>query len=124
MNRKIAEKWMDALRSGEYAQCTGALNAPGEGHCCFGVLCELAVDDGVPVETMEKVLHNGRRIVGYDGHVDVPPPAVQDWAEVLSQSGELDQYHEVFGDDLVQWNDNGATFAEIADMIETEWETL
>lgn len=128
MNREIAEKWTDALRSGEYAQCTGALNAPGKGHCCLGVLCELAVEAGVPVETVEV---DRRRldaapwhVVSYDGMTDVLPARVRDWAEMASSDGELDEYHEAYGGDLALWNDHGATFAEIADAIEAEWETL
>lgn len=32
--------WLEALRSGQYTQDTGALFT-GRGHCCLGVLCEV-----------------------------------------------------------------------------------
>jgi hypothetical protein len=49
MKRADWEKWDQALRSGEYQQCTEALTAPvanGEGFCCLGVL-EMALEGAV-----------------------------------------------------------------------------
>lgn len=42
------QAWMAALRSGEYHQGTGQLQACSE-YCCLGVLCEVAELAGVPV---------------------------------------------------------------------------
>ena len=40
-----AQKWVDALRSGEYKQTRGALRGDDEGNepkfCCLGVACDL-----------------------------------------------------------------------------------
>jgi hypothetical protein len=40
MNQEIKEKWIAALRSGEYNQTTGKLKT-SSGYCCAGVLCDL-----------------------------------------------------------------------------------
>ena len=46
MNKEVKKKWVDALRSGEYAQGRSSLRDHDE-YCCLGVLCELAVKEGV-----------------------------------------------------------------------------
>lgn len=45
MNKKLKQKWIKALRSGEFKQCTGQLKAPKvKEYCCLGVLCNIAKD--------------------------------------------------------------------------------
>lgn len=50
-NKEVIEKWVAALESGDYPQARGALNIKhydgNHSYCCLGVLCELAVDEGV-----------------------------------------------------------------------------
>ena len=43
--KRNVQRWIQALRSGEYQQTRGQLNHPTEGYCCLGVLCEL---QGIP----------------------------------------------------------------------------
>lgn len=50
MKKEIADKWVAALRSGNYKQTTGMLNRNNESFCCLGVLCEIAIKDGVELE--------------------------------------------------------------------------
>ncbi len=40
MNRDAIQKWIDALRSGEYKQCQGQLRK-GNSFCATGVLCDV-----------------------------------------------------------------------------------
>lgn len=43
--KKFKEKWLKALRSGEYKQSTGFLTEQYEGesnYCCLGVACKVA----------------------------------------------------------------------------------
>lgn len=52
MNPVVKEKWLAALRSGEYKQgryrlAKRRLGAEEWEYCCLGVLCELAIQDGV-----------------------------------------------------------------------------
>lgn len=41
MKRELRDKWIEALRSGEYRQVTGVLHSDGA-YCCLGVLCKVA----------------------------------------------------------------------------------
>jgi hypothetical protein len=40
MNKELKQKWIDALRSGDYPQTQNEL-CNSEGYCCLGVLCDL-----------------------------------------------------------------------------------
>jgi hypothetical protein len=40
MDKRIKQKWIDALLSGEYQQTRQQL-FDGDGYCCLGVLCDL-----------------------------------------------------------------------------------
>lgn len=53
MKQEIVDRWITKLRSGEYNQTNGFLGSTVErpdrpaGYCCLGVLCEIAVEDGI-----------------------------------------------------------------------------
>lgn len=47
MKKEIADKWIAALESGEYKQGQNVLRSDDGFYCCLGVLCELAVKEGV-----------------------------------------------------------------------------
>lgn len=53
MDTRVKGLWLDALRSGEYQQAKEVLarvdpdTGEVEGFCCLGVLCDLAVKEGV-----------------------------------------------------------------------------
>jgi hypothetical protein len=106
--RQIYDRWLEALRSGEYTQAHERLRVceidPERGivagFCCLGVLEDLAVKDGG---------HEWDTIEGPYSSDEEPR------VEVLDFMGLDDDmvYH------LVAMNDNeGKTFAEIADEIE------
>jgi len=47
VNQEIKEKWVAALRSGEYKQGTGRLRIEiigGYQYCCLGVLCDIVAE--------------------------------------------------------------------------------
>lgn len=86
MNPDIKEKWLNLLRSEEYEQGNGQLGYdPPDGtparRCCLGVLCEVAVQEGV----IEKKVINGDVIYGVNLAVansisdDVTGVAGEDW---------------------------------------------
>lgn len=58
MKKDIKDKWIAALRSGEYDQTKGVLRREDDegraSYCCLGVLCELARLDGVPLAWTEE----------------------------------------------------------------------
>ena len=50
MDKEIKEKWLEALRSGEYIQGEGQLARERFDkieYCCLGVLCEVATREGI-----------------------------------------------------------------------------
>ena len=105
MYAHVKEKWIAALRSGKYKQTTGRLMR-GDGYCCLGVLCQIAVDEKA-VDVHEAFGPDLRWSVGY------PLPKVIAWA---GQDPNITTYA---GWSLSDWNDKrGATFEQIADMIE------
>lgn len=113
MNPDVARMWADALDSGDYEQTRGALSRvnseTGEkSYCCLGVLCELAINAGVPIK-VEPSIDDNR--LYYDGTGGRLPNAVQEWAEC---DDDPDLGHET----AVHLNDSfGWQFPEIANAI-------
>jgi hypothetical protein len=55
MNKEIADKWIEALRSGEYEQGIASLQSGGR-FCCLGVLCDLAIKEGNDVKRRADII--------------------------------------------------------------------
>src|SRR3954454_1594362 len=99
MNCDIAERWAAALEGGNYLQGNGKLTyidfaepeSDTELNCCLGVLCQLAVADGVPIE----VARRDTGTVIYDDHDLTLPDAVIDWAGMRSNDGTYDRNPDV-----------------------------
>jgi hypothetical protein len=141
MNIAVIERWVEALESGEYAQTKGVLRRNEDspyghkvGYCCLGVLCDLAVREGVITETKDK--HSS--IFGDDAHkADLElPVAVVKWAGLLYSSPEIevqldeddcDSAGECYDEDpkdipLASLNDDyGWDFKKIAAGIRSNW---
>lgn len=139
-----AKLWVDTLRSGKYKQTDNTLtkldeDGNVEACCCLGVACELAVQAGVDITRL--TTHPG----GGDGEEDiiryeaayqwdngtqdaVLPEPVREWLGLKTFGGEYVMHDEEFDDEistsLAEQNDNGATFEEIAQIIESEPEGL
>lgn len=129
MRQDIAELWTDALRSGEFTQTKGYLNVLDgtynvrAGQCCLGVLCELAVNAGA-TRYHDEELHKGMRvrIYGANGAYKVLPEDVVAWAGMRSAQGVISAGK--VSTHLASLNDNGATFEEIANAIDSHVEEL
>lgn len=85
-NKQVLREWAEALESGDYSQTDGALSRDG-GHCCLGVLCELAAKaDVIPsaVQVIERDWDTGEETpsphYSYLGLESFPPDAVAVWA--------------------------------------------
>jgi len=102
MKPEIKKLWTDALRSGEYKQRALLLHM-NDRFCCLGVLCDLAIKQGLDVD-MDRTQSN---IFSYDGLDNVLPLSVIRWSGLDSN-----------GESLAALNDGGASFSEIADVIE------
>lgn len=151
MKQEIAQKWIAALRSGEYKQGKNVLyDARDNSYCCLGVLCKtigkqfvkhptrtlLAATKPVPYPALEK-----RAVWVVEGTAEgqVLPYVIQEEVGMHSTNGMLPQHAEkiterVNGEqtyqpeddvfELTSMNDGGKTFAEIADVIERNWNDL
>jgi hypothetical protein len=122
------QEWIDALRSGEYDQCTGALGKldPDTGamsYCCLGVLATIA---GVGHRFLA-VRDSPDRAMDFqfdDGSVDcgVIPEAFSSTIVSDLDLAQLDRDAQCPQDDLMRIlsskNDNGTSFNEIADFLE------
>lgn len=112
-----ARKWVAALRSGQYKQTTGVLSR-GDKDCCLGVACKVFLHDNPLDLTVSQATRPGYSgVTMYDGAITGLPLKVQEWLGVPSPEGN-------FGEDddecLSGRNDQGASFAQIADLIEQE----
>ncbi len=113
MKANVAEMWTEALRSGKYYQGRGALVTENGEHCCLGVLCDIAVREGVV--DFDEV---GRTFDGVDAEL---PESVMEWAGMDYPEGVFS------GPDgnLVSLNDDYLlNFDEIARVIEEFREEL
>lgn len=121
MNPEVKQKWVEALRSGKYKQGQGALRT-GDGYCCLGVLCELAVKEGVAIR--DQLFYGSPVDFRSDREDLVLPLVVSAWAGLSSVSPEVpSQIGEGSRDKvgLAELNDTyGADFERIADVIEEQ----
>lgn len=110
MKPEIKDKWVAALRSGEYKQTSAALQTK-EGFCCLGVLCDLhSKTTGIAWEVGGQFPKD----MAYLGASYFLPHAVVVWADVAHE-GRLPS-----GLSLAVFNDEGVPFSTIADIIEEE----
>ena len=93
------QKWVAALRSGDYEQGRGSLQR-GDKYCCLGVACVVAEINGVSVTKFEGEI---------DGGGLWSQKAVKDWVGLSDKEGRL-----ISANDRDEWS-----FAEIADLIES-----
>lgn len=132
MNPEIKERWVAALRSGDYTQTRGALHrvedytdTAGEfypaGMCCLGVLCDLYIKAEVGPERWhtdpDRRHRAGFGLSGTSNRIGLPTHSVVEWAG-LSPSFDLTPEDEESELVLPHLNDGGKTFDQIADLIE------
>ncbi len=128
MKKKIANMWVDALRSGEYTQGYRALcrvdnNDGSKTYCCLGVLCDLYQKNQTKNKKKKlsvKPETTGSNVISFSGKGGVLPKAVQDWAGMFSSKGHIPGG----GLNLVYMNDNYWSFIEIANHIEEFYKEL
>ena len=109
MNEQVKQKWLSALRSGDYKQTQLHLHTD-DGFCCLGVLCDLYGKE----HNVEWELANGDTYYEFQDQTAYLPLPVVEWAG----TGSHDPYISSQSLTLTEFNDNGYTFNEIADLIE------
>lgn len=133
MKKEIAEKWVAALRSGEYEQGSGMLRKVGyktneertettavDKFCCLGVLCDIHRLESTEGE-WDELKYRGARYTTPEGNY--LPPAVIEWAGICGGSNpSIVERGE--GKHLANLNDEGCTFEYLANRIEDQWPTI
>jgi hypothetical protein len=122
MNPDIKQKWLDALRSGEYQQGEKVLRTADNKFCCLGVLTDIAIKEGVGNLTW-----NEKKPLGWlvkntedDEATKVLPPEVSEWAGLDSDNPSV-QHDELNRECVIaHLNDTGIPFDEIAGIIEEQ----
>ena len=110
-------KWVTALRSGKYKQTKHHL-ADDNGFCCLGVACEVYTRYH-PLEKAFALEFFSQSIVLYAGESMELPFIVMKWLGLRTPVGSYGGNLSLTVD-----NDRGKTFAEIANIIESEPEGL
>jgi hypothetical protein len=127
--RERIQRWVAALRSGEYKQTTQVLHND-QGYCCLGVACDLysKTPEGQTSGWANHPSQRNEQKIGFefatpdaDAYLDILPPAVAGYYG-LEQSPVIKnpKGHGYF-DTLGALNDHGAPFHTIANLIEKEF---
>jgi hypothetical protein len=146
MKADIAKRWADALESGKYDQGRSCLErrsaqpSDDDGFCCLGVLCALAVEDGVA----ERKLVQGSIFFGSPAEhenrtygTSFPPESVLEWAGLGNENPVFDVDipetceikdcggHSTSSAAAAELNDDkGFTFEQIAALIREQYDKL
>ncbi len=116
MNKHWKDKWVKALRGGEYVQGRGCLKEQKEEeqvytYCCLGVLCEIHID----VQSHIDEYGGDDSVYTY---VYKKEDEVSTLMPTLKHELDISNKHEYC---LIELNDNNdADFNQIADYIEKE----
>ena len=107
--------WLKELRSGKYEQGIGFLCKETK-YCCLGVGSEIFKTNAIKI-------HTG--ILGhkfYDGSMSIAPFYLGEALGLFGSLGESKTFYQSSSDpkSLSSYNDQGKTFAEIADIIEQD----
>ena len=114
---EVKSAWLEALRSGQYTQTTEVLRDE-TGYCCLGVLCDVyGKQTGTEWSTEEESMR-----VDVDGITSWTflkqemclPKKVKEWCFETPLEG-------FSFCNLMELNDSGSSFQEIAEVIETSF---
>jgi hypothetical protein len=138
MNKEFAERWVADLRDPNNKQCTSVLH-DGVGYCCLGravviggfKLVPRRVEvEGDDIETRkdEFVLDGTQDDEGIGGEYEALEARTMETLGFSGPQGEpkdgtLTIAGRIFKS-LAEANDEGITFAQIADWVEKNWERL
>lgn len=132
MNPEVKALWVDALRSGDYVQGARALktkeNTGEPRYCCLGVLCDVAIKNGVNLSEEWDASINAYT---YDGSDLVLPHLIVKWAGLAGSNPDGTQLPESginrefalaeLNDGVSGYNVEPWTFTQIADLIEEKF---
>ena len=116
MVKEVKEKWINALRSGEYEQGKGKLRKDNN-YCCLGVLCDIYNKETGDGEWVLKYKLGDNNVFNFNTNResvdDVLSYNIANWAGLVNNNPNI------ITKAIAGINDDGATFEEIANLIET-----
>lgn len=117
---KHAKLWIEKLRSGEFEQGQRRLRNTDDSYCCLGVACELYFTEHP--DTAEWRVGSEDVIFIVKGAPTASAALPQPVVEWLGMTNSWGSFTNEDGNtmDLTVMNDSGATFTDIADVIESE----
>lgn len=134
VNKENMRLVVAALRSGRYPQGTGmlkqvTLDGTVLGYCCMGVMCEVAMEHGVDIETQLVSVNDSTKKVSFAGSTAFLRDNVIGWLGV-GDNGELDrdlvigkdgneEISAAFANDGLRWD-----FERIAASMESYYKLL
>ncbi len=120
MKIEVKEKWVAALRSGDYPRGKGCLSNAGK-FCPLGVLCEVAIKEGLDIHTKQLTPLNGIHSMSYDGEKSFLPWSVSHWCGLSNDSPVVVLIKNGSLIPLTALNDTfDYSFEKIADLIEEQ----
>lgn len=126
MKKEIKEKWLEALRSGEYKQAHARLKT-GQTFCCLGVLCDLHRKEKPEKRFWDETDES------YLGDLHTLPTKVANWAGFKGKYKRNPLIKVTVGDTtrtepMADFNDGfvepwwlALSFKELADLIEEQF---
>jgi hypothetical protein len=116
-----AKAWVERLRNGNIKQGRQYLGTPDGARCCLGVACDMAVEAGIiPPPAIGPYSIEGFSILRYNQDTVSLPKVVMKWLGLADRYGRWEGWEETMTKCLSFQNDAGASFAAIADIIESE----
>ena len=119
------QEWIKALRSGQYKQGYRQLRSK-IGYCCLGVACDVAIKSGAfpTLKWTEEIAGIGYEVVNEHGDkaFGLPPIEIQHYFGICNRAGLFEPSTPTDHiNNLARMNDDGgATFDDIANLIEIE----
>lgn len=112
MNKQLRRKWLRALRSGSYRRGEGSLvSEDGRKFCCLGVLADIqgcVWQESIRDSSLVPIMPHGRKPLANDGTDFLP----------VRRTGGLTEDQQ---STLAEMNDDGKSFKQIADFIESHF---
>lgn len=130
MNPEVKQKWIDALRSGNYEQGSEKLRTVN-GYCCLGVLCDIYAQENNTQWKFSGNEETNLQPMDYWYFLDQSeflPQSVMNWAGLGTHNPSVRVYCEdsdgederYYNDEIANVNDSGYSFSQIADIIQQQ----
>lgn len=131
MNPEVKQKWIDALRSGNYEQGSEKLRTVN-GYCCLGVLCDIYAQENNTQWKFRGNEETNFQTMDYYWYfldeIEFLPESVMNWAGLGTHNPSVRVYCEdsddedqrYYNDEIANVNDSGYSFSQIADIIQQQ----